>query len=53
MHLQDLAAKTDVGLCKRVIGLIAAFTVGIYINYSLGRPLLAIKELFASFRIIG
>jgi hypothetical protein len=47
MHLQDLGAKTDVGLCKRIIGLIAAFTMGIYIYFSLGRPLLAIKELFA------
>jgi hypothetical protein len=47
MHLQDLGAKTDVGLCKRVIGLMTAFTMGIYINFSLGRPLLAIKELFA------
>jgi hypothetical protein len=47
MHLQDLGAKTDVGLCKRVIGLTTAFTIGTYINFSLGRPLLAIKELFA------
>jgi hypothetical protein len=47
MHLQDLGAKTDVGLCKRIIGVMAAFTMGIYINFSLGRPLLAIKELFA------
>lgn len=47
MHLQDLGAKTDVGLCKRVIGALTAFTVGIYINFVLGRSLLAIKELFA------
>jgi hypothetical protein len=47
MHLQDLGAKTDVGLCKRVIGVISALTLGIYINFVLGRPLLAVKELFA------
>jgi hypothetical protein len=47
MHLQDLGAKTDVGLCKRVVALIAAFTTGIYINFVLGRRLLAVKELFA------
>ena len=47
MHLQDLGAKTDVGLCKRVIGVLTAFTMGIYINFVLGRPLLAVKELFA------
>jgi hypothetical protein len=47
MHLQDLGAKSDVGLCKRVIALMTAFTLGIYINFSLGRPLLAVKELFA------
>ena len=47
MHLQDLGAKTDVGLCKRIVALMAAFTMGIYINFVLGRPLLAVKELFA------
>jgi hypothetical protein len=47
MHLQDLGAKTDVGLCKRVIGVMTALTTGIYINFVLGRPLLAVKELFA------
>jgi hypothetical protein len=47
MHLQQLGAKTGVGLCKRIIGVMAAFTMGIYINFELGRPLLAIKELFA------
>jgi len=47
MHLQNLGAKTDVGLCKRIIALMAAFTLGIYINFVLGRPLLAVKELFA------
>ena len=47
MHLQDLGAKTGVGLCKRIVGLMAAFTMGIYINFVLGRPLLKVKELFA------
>ena len=47
MHLQDLGAKTDVGLCKRILALMAAFTMGIYINFVLGRPLLAVKNLFA------
>lgn len=47
MHLQNLGAKTDVGLCKRIIALMAAFTMGIYINFVLGRPLLAVKDLFA------
>jgi hypothetical protein len=36
MHLQDLGAKTDVGLCKRILALMAAFTMGIYINFVLG-----------------
>jgi hypothetical protein len=47
MRLQDLGTKTDVGLCKRVIGAVTAFTMGIYINFVLGRPLLSVKELFA------
>ena len=47
MHLQDLGAKTDVGLGKRVIAVLTAFTMGLYINFVLGRPLLAVKELFA------
>jgi hypothetical protein len=47
MQLQQLGAKTGIGLCKRIIGVMAAFTMGIYINSELGRPLLAIKELFA------
>ena len=47
MYLQNLGAKTDVGLCKRIIALLASFTIGIYINFVLGRPLLAVKELFA------
>jgi len=47
MHLQDLGAKTDVGLCKRIIGVVTALTMGIYINSVLGCPLLAVEDLFA------
>jgi hypothetical protein len=47
MHIQHTGAKTDIGLVKRVIGIITAFTLGIYLNFLLGRNLLAIKELFA------
>jgi hypothetical protein len=36
-----------VGLIKRVMGIVTAYTLGIYLNYLLNRPLLAIKELFA------
>jgi hypothetical protein len=47
MHIQHTGAKTDIGLCKRVIGILTAFTMAIYLNFLLGRPLLAIKALFA------
>jgi hypothetical protein len=47
MHLQNCGAKTDMGLVKRVMGIITAYTLGIFLNFLLGRPLLAIKELFA------
>jgi hypothetical protein len=47
LHLQDTGAKTDLGLIKRVTGIVTAFTLGIYLNALLGRHLLAIKELFA------
>jgi hypothetical protein len=47
LHLQNTGAKTDLGLIKRVAGIVTAFTLGIYINALLGRHLLAIKELFA------
>jgi hypothetical protein len=47
MHLQQTGAKTDVGLVKRVIGIITAYTLGIYLNVLFARPMLAIKELFA------
>jgi hypothetical protein len=47
MHIQRTGAKTDMGLVKRVIGIVTAFTLGIFLNFLLGRPLLAIKALFA------
>jgi hypothetical protein len=47
MHLQNCGAKTDWGLVKRVMGIITAFTLGIFLNFLLGRRLLAVKELFA------
>jgi hypothetical protein len=47
MHIQNTGAKTDVGLVKRMMGIVTAFTLGIYLNFLLGRHLLAIKELFA------
>ena len=47
MHLQNTGAKTDWGLIKRVAGIMTAFTLGIYLNFLLGRHLLAIKDLFA------
>jgi hypothetical protein len=47
MHLQHTGAKTDLGLVKRIIGIMTAFTLGIFLNFLLGRPLLAVKELFA------
>lgn len=47
MHIQNTGAKTDIGLVKRVVGIVTAFTLAIYLNFLLGRPLLAIKALFA------
>ena len=47
LHIEDLGAKTDDGLAKRVIGALTAFTLGIYLNFLLGRELLAVKALFA------
>lgn len=47
MHLQHTGAKTDWGLFKRIAGIITAFTLAIYLNFLLGRPLLNIKPLFA------
>lgn len=47
MHLQHSGAKSDLGLIKRVIGILTAFTLAIFINAILGRHLLNIKSLFA------
>jgi Transposase DDE domain len=47
MHLEHTGAKTDNGLSKRIIGILTAYTCGIYLNTLLGREPLAIKELFA------
>ena len=47
MQIENPGAKTDAGLVKRIIGIVTAYTLGIYINFLLGRPLLAIKALFA------
>jgi len=47
MHIQSTNAKTDIGLAKRVSGIMTAFTLGIFLNYKLNRPLLKVKELFA------
>lgn len=47
MNIQSAGAKTDIGLAKRVMGIITAYTLGIFINYKLQRPLLKVKELFA------
>ena len=47
MHIEQTGAKTDLGLVKRVVGIITAFTLGISLNALLGRDLLAIKALYA------
>ena len=47
MHIQSTGAKTDIGLAKRVLGIVTAYTLGIFLNYKLRRPLLKVKELFA------
>jgi hypothetical protein len=47
MHIQHTGAKTDIGLVKRSMGIVTAYTLGIYLNVLLQRPLLAIKDLFA------
>jgi len=47
MQIEHPGAKTDLGLVKRVVGIVTAFTTGIYLNALLGRNYLAIKELFA------
>lgn len=40
-------AKSLLGLASRVIGILFSFTLGIYINDSLGRKLLDIKSLLS------
>jgi len=47
MHIQILGAKTDSGLAKRLIAAMTAFSLGIYLNRLLGKPLMAVKKLFA------
>jgi hypothetical protein len=47
LHLQHTGAKTDRGLFKRIAGIMTAFTLAIYLNFLLARPLLNIKPLFA------
>jgi hypothetical protein len=47
MHIDNLGAKTDLGWAKRLMGAMTAFTLGIYLNFLLGRDLLAVKALFA------
>jgi len=47
LHIEDLGAKSDIGLAKRLIGAMTAFTLGIYMNSLLGRKPLAVKALFA------
>lgn len=47
MHLNNLGAKTDIGWAKRLMGAMTAFSLGIYLNFLLGRELLTVKSLFA------
>ena len=47
MHLNNLGAKTDIGWAKRLMGAMTAFSLGIYLNFLLGRDLMAVKSLFA------
>jgi len=47
MHIQRLGAKTDTGLAKRLIAAMTAFSLGIYLNRLLGKPLMSVKKLFA------
>jgi len=44
-HLQRNRAKCVSGLCARVQAKLAAHTVGLYLNWLLGQPLLALKAL--------
>ena len=47
MHLNKTRAKSLIGLVSRVLGIIASFTLGIYINNLRGNKLLKIKGLLA------
>lgn len=47
MHLENPSPKTNLGPVQRVAGIVTAYTLGIYLNFLLGRPLLDIKEFFA------
>jgi hypothetical protein len=44
-HLQANRAKSLSGLCARVQAKLAAHTLGLYLNYLLGRPLRALMDL--------
>jgi hypothetical protein len=44
-NLQRNRAKSLVGLCARVQAKLAAHTLGLYLNYLLGRPFLALMDL--------
>jgi hypothetical protein len=44
-HLQCNRAKCVSGLCARVQAKLAAHTLGLYLNYLLGRPLLTLMDL--------
>jgi hypothetical protein len=45
LQLQRNRAKSGSGLCARVQAKLAAHTLGVYLNYLLGRPLLALMDL--------
>jgi hypothetical protein len=47
MHSQQTDAKPGLGLVKRVMGIVTAYTLGIYLNVLLPRRLLALKARFA------
>lgn len=47
MQVEHCGAKSDLGLVKRIAGIVTAFPLGIYLNALLNRPFLRIKELFA------
>jgi len=46
-HVADVGGMSDLCLAKRLIGAMTAFTLGIYMNFLLGRKLMAVKALFA------